>query len=79
MSNVSHLATKEKSCEDCGGTIPSARVIAIPHVRVCVDCQQDREKNGNYQRHKMSVQHTFKGDEIENTEETIVRSVRAYV
>ncbi len=30
-------------CEDCDEPIPAARRHAIPGVRLCVDCQQERE------------------------------------
>ncbi|MDL2316554.1 DksA/TraR family C4-type zinc finger protein [Desulfovibrio sp. OttesenSCG-928-A18] len=32
-------------CEDCGGTIPEARRCALPGVRVCVACQEERDKD----------------------------------
>lgn len=28
-------------CDGCGGTIPEARRLALPGVRLCVDCQHD--------------------------------------
>lgn len=28
-------------CDGCGGTIPEARRVALPGVRLCVDCQTD--------------------------------------
>lgn len=30
-------------CDDCGEAIPEARRIAVPGVRLCVACQQDRD------------------------------------
>lgn len=31
-------------CEDCDETIPEARRLAIPGVRVCVTCQAERDE-----------------------------------
>ena len=31
-------------CEECEAVIPEARRKAIPGVRLCVDCQSEREK-----------------------------------
>jgi phage/conjugal plasmid C-4 type zinc finger TraR family protein len=31
-------------CEDCGEAIPRARREALPGVRVCVECQAERER-----------------------------------
>ncbi len=30
-------------CDGCGTTIPEARRVALPGVRLCVDCQRDAE------------------------------------
>lgn len=30
-------------CDGCGATIPEARRLALPGVRLCVDCQRDAE------------------------------------
>jgi len=32
-----------KECEECGDTIPEARRKAIPGVRLCVKCQQEKD------------------------------------
>ena len=31
-------------CDECGVTIPEARRVALPGVRLCVDCQRDAER-----------------------------------
>lgn len=31
-------------CEECGGPIPEARRAALPGVRLCVDCQTEKER-----------------------------------
>lgn len=33
-----------KHCEECGVSIPEARREAIPGVRLCIDCQSERDK-----------------------------------
>ena len=30
-----------ENCEECGADIPEARQLAVPGVRLCVDCQQE--------------------------------------
>jgi len=36
-------------CEECGDPIPEARRKAIPGVRLCIICQQDKDsKNSSY-------------------------------
>ena len=32
------------SCEECGTAIPEARRLAIPGVRLCVNCQSEQDK-----------------------------------
>lgn len=32
-----------KLCEECGGRIPEARRKALPGVRLCVPCQEERD------------------------------------
>lgn len=34
-----------KTCEDCDEDIPEARREAVPGVRLCIDCQQDRDRS----------------------------------
>lgn len=39
-------AAKEKRyglCEDCGNTIPAARLKAVPNATLCLKCKEDRE------------------------------------
>jgi hypothetical protein len=62
-----------KHCEECGEEINPKRVAVFPKVRLCLDCQSKMEKTGRHQRHKMSVDIRFKGDEIESYDQTIVR------
>lgn len=62
-----------KECEYCEEEIPQKRLLARPGVKLCVICQEDEEKSGRYQKHKMSVDIRFKGDEIESYEQTVVR------
>lgn len=32
-------------CEECGAAIPSARREAVPGVRLCINCQAERDKH----------------------------------
>lgn len=32
-------------CEECGKPIPQKRLLAMPHARLCLKCQQEEEKN----------------------------------
>jgi phage/conjugal plasmid C-4 type zinc finger TraR family protein len=32
-------------CEECGAAIPEARRVAIPGVRLCVSCQEARDRD----------------------------------
>ena len=34
-------------CEECGEPIPEARRLAIPGVRLCVDCQEEVDADHN--------------------------------
>src|SRR5436853_2332732 len=34
-------------CEGCGGTIPLARLNALPYATNCIECQREAEKYGN--------------------------------
>ena len=31
-------------CEDCDARIPEARRLAVPGVRLCIDCQQQQDR-----------------------------------
>lgn len=62
-------------CEDCGEQILKARLKLLPDTETCVLCQESRERKGKFQKYKMSVNYKFKGDEIEETLETLVRAV----
>lgn len=33
-----------KACEECGEAIPEPRRVAIPGVRLCVGCQEERDE-----------------------------------
>lgn len=37
-------AVSAEWCEDCGAEIPEARRVALPGVRVCIDCAREAEK-----------------------------------
>ncbi len=34
-------------CEFCGGSIPVARLDALPYTNSCINCQRENEKSGN--------------------------------
>ncbi len=34
-----------RECVECGETIPEARRDAVPGVRLCIDCQQGRDRS----------------------------------
>ncbi|MBR2328946.1 MAG: DksA/TraR family C4-type zinc finger protein [Clostridia bacterium] len=34
-----------EECEECGEPIPMARRLAIPGVRLCLECQQEADKS----------------------------------
>jgi DnaK suppressor protein len=36
-------------CESCGGSIPLARLQALPYATMCIRCQREAEKNGEAQ------------------------------
>jgi phage/conjugal plasmid C-4 type zinc finger protein, TraR family len=36
-----------KFCEECGEPIPEARRVAIPGVRLCIACQQEKDLHNN--------------------------------
>jgi len=36
-----------KFCEECGEPIPEARRVAIPGVRLCITCQQEKDLHNN--------------------------------
>ena len=35
-------------CEGCGEGIPMARLQALPYATMCIQCQREAEKSGNY-------------------------------
>ncbi len=34
-------------CESCGGTIPMARLNALPYATLCIECQREAERHGS--------------------------------
>lgn len=61
-----------RECEDCGEEIPALRLEVKPDARTCIDCQHQAERQGRFQRHQMSHEIRFKGDEIELMDSKIV-------
>ncbi len=39
-------------CEGCGGSIPLARLQALPYAVMCIHCQQEMEQNGGALPHR---------------------------
>jgi DnaK suppressor protein len=33
------------TCEECSKAIPTKRLMAMPHARLCIKCQEEEEKN----------------------------------
>ena len=47
LQRIRSAASKTESarvCEDCGEKIPEARRRAVPGVRTCIRCQEERER-----------------------------------
>ncbi|ACT06098.1 transcriptional regulator, TraR/DksA family [Dickeya chrysanthemi Ech1591] len=49
-----HQGSSAQYCEECGEAIPQARRLALPGVRLCVQCQETMDKkhtlNSGYNR-----------------------------
>ncbi|EJD6509922.1 DksA/TraR family C4-type zinc finger protein [Providencia rettgeri] len=44
-----HSGESAEICEECGETIPEARRLALPGVRLCISCQNELDKkNATY-------------------------------
>lgn len=39
-----HFGPSLTTCEECGTSIPEARQAAVKGVRLCVDCQESKER-----------------------------------
>lgn len=39
----SHVGASLRNCAECDEPIPEARQLAIQGVKLCIDCQQDRD------------------------------------
>lgn len=37
-----------KLCDECDAVIPEARRLAVPGVRLCIDCQNEQDKKQSY-------------------------------
>jgi DnaK suppressor protein len=57
-------AGKYGSCEVCNGTIPLARLNALPYATMCIECQRDLERSGSSGMSRYD-------DREEQTEETV--------
>ncbi|EJD6082399.1 MULTISPECIES: DksA/TraR family C4-type zinc finger protein [Providencia] len=42
--NQLHSGESAEICEECGETIPEARRLALPGVRLCISCQNELDK-----------------------------------
>jgi len=65
------MGTKE--CEGCGENINPKRVEARPNVTTCIHCQEELERSGKFQFHKMDVQAKTRCGEHDSTTNTLVR------
>ena len=54
-----------RECKDCGEKINPGRLKAIPQTKVCVDCQEENEKAGRFQLHRMEAKGTTRCNEID--------------
>lgn len=39
-----HSGESAEFCEECGETIPEARQLALPGVKLCINCQSELDK-----------------------------------
>ena len=44
---INRVGSSSPVCAICGEIIPPARQKAVPGCRLCLDCQEEREKNAN--------------------------------
>ncbi len=47
---INRVGISSPVCAICGEIIPPARQKAVPCCRLCLDCQEEREKNAKQQR-----------------------------
>jgi len=62
-------------CVECEESIDERRLKALPNTKVCVSCQQNRERNGRFQLHVMDVQAKSRCGEVDTLEQTLVRGI----
>ena len=60
-------AGKYGSCVVCNGTIPLARLNALPYATMCIECQRDLERSGSsgmsrYDEREEQTEETVTGD-----------------
>lgn len=62
-----------RHCVMCEEEIDQKRVEAMPNCKVCVDCQQKREKSGSFRRSKMEVVQELRAWEVENLTNVLIK------
>ena len=74
MKDTKNKKLVEQECADCGEVISIERLRLVPKTETCIECQEHREKRGNFQRHRMVVTYNVRCEEIESVDETLVRA-----
>lgn len=67
----------QQLCNDCEEVIPQTRVMVFLkkglNIETCLECQEDRESAGTYQRHRIQIQASTRCGEFDQITETLVR------
>jgi hypothetical protein len=62
-----------RGCIKCGDEISAKRLEALPNTKLCIDCQGNREKAGDFQKHKIDIQPEITSWECTGVTQAVVR------
>lgn len=59
-------------CKECENSIPEARIKALPNVKFCIDCQEERGNSGRFVKSRMLISQEISGWSFESVVQTII-------
>jgi RNA polymerase-binding transcription factor DksA len=65
--------TKNRNCNECGEPIGEKRLLARPKTTLCIECQEAKEANGDFTRHKIETSQQIAGWQFEGQVDILIK------
>jgi len=70
------MAKVERECEECGEQIAAKRLLVRPTATTCIRCQEQLERTGQFQYHRMDVRGQSRCGEIDSVEMVLYKATQ---